>query len=230
MATALPATGATPAPTPTTCDTDDMLLVHGLLRSLYRGAACLVRSVGDTQPQRRAHVSAHIAMIADMLHHHHATEDTLLWDALEKRAPACALHVGSMRRQHAAMADLLEELERGLGEWDARAGADDGTVSDVLERIRASLDAHLGAEEAAILPFASRVFTQAEWDRLGEMGSSHTPRALLFVQLGYLVASLPEERRSDWVRANLPLVVRVLWRTVGRRRYLRYRAALGVAA
>lgn len=231
MATVLPSTGADDSVTPVaSCNTDDMFLVHGLLRSLYLGAACLVRSVGDDQPRRRRAVSAHIAMIADMLHHHHHTEDTLLWDELEQRAPACALHVGLMRRQHADMADLIVELRAALQAWDARGIADDGTLSTLLEKIRATLEQHLGQEEDRILPFADRVFTQAEWDRLGEMGSSHTPKNRLFVQLGYLLQSLPDADRHAWVRANLPAPVRVLWQLVGSRQFLRYRRTLAVNA
>jgi hemerythrin-like domain-containing protein len=230
MATALPSTGApNPSPAPT-CDTSDMFLVHGLLRSLYLGAACLVRSVGDDQPLRRQNVAAHVAMIADMLHHHHHTEDTLLWDDLERRAPACALHVGLMRTQHADMAELLSELTPALDAWNARGGADDGSVSTLLDRIRLTLDTHLGQEEERILPFAQRVFTQEQWNKLGEMGSSHTPRDQLFIQLGYLLASLPEDSRDTWLKANLPAVPRVLWHLIGRRQYARYRAGLGVDA
>ncbi|MEW1834220.1 hemerythrin domain-containing protein [Microbacterium sp. NPDC079995] len=228
MATALPATGATPSAV--RCDTSDMLLVHRLLRSLYVGAGCLVRTVGDDQPQRRRNVSAHIAMIAGMLHHHHHTEDTLLWDDLAERAPACGLHVDAMRRQHAAMAVLLTDLNAGIDAWDARGGADDGTVSGLLERIRLTLDAHLGQEEELILPFAERVFSQTEWNRLGEMGSAHTPKDLMFIQLGYLIASLPEDRAAHWVASNLPLPARVLWACIGRRQYARYRRGLAVAA
>ncbi len=38
------------------------------------------------------------------VHTHHESEDELLWDKLEQRAPACALHVGQMRAHHAQVA------------------------------------------------------------------------------------------------------------------------------
>jgi hemerythrin-like domain-containing protein len=229
MVTVLPSTGSVPASQPR-CDTSDMVLVHGLLRRLFVEAAGVVRTVGHAQPIRRSNVISHVRMIADMLHQHHRTEDVLLWDDLEQRAPSCALHVGLMRRQHADMAQALDALTRHLDEWDVRGGADDGSVSCDLERIRGALDRHFGQEETGILPFAEQVFTQAEWDKLGEMGGAHTPRQLIFVQLGYLIASLPEHSADAWLRGNLPAPVRLLWRLVGARRFARYRRALAVDA
>jgi hemerythrin-like domain-containing protein len=230
MALALPSTGAVPVGVAPTCDTDDMRIVHGLLRALYLDAACLVRSVGSDQPARQAAVGRHIGFLVDALSSHHRVEDVLLWETLEQRAPQCALHVGQMRSQHAEMHALLDDLAGPLAAWRLGGGPDDGTVSGLLERIRASLDRHLGDEERLILPVASTTMTQSEWNSLGEMGSRHTPKDMQFVLLGFLLRSLPDAARDAWMRRTLPLPVRVLWTLLGRRRFDRYRAALAVDA
>lgn len=229
MATALPSSGASSVPQ-RRCDTDDMKLVHGLLKLLFREAPQLVRSVAAGQPQRQQAVAAHVAMISGILHGHHRTEDTLLWDTLEKRTPSCAIHVGLMRSQHDEMSTLLDELDTLVASWTARGGVDDGAVYEALVRLLDLMDVHLGSEETLILPVATLSMTQKEWDLLGETSQKHTAKGVMFVQLGYLIDSLPTEERTAWVRAMLPLPVRVLWAVIGRRQYAAYRAKLCVDA
>lgn len=229
MATALPSTGATPA-SQRRCDTDDMKLVHGLLTLLFRQAPALVESVGEEHSRRQRAVAAHIAMISGILHGHHRTEDTLLWDTLEERAPSCAVHVGLMRSQHGEMARLLDVLDSDLAAWTARRGADDGAVLGTLRKIVEVMEVHLGSEEDLILPVAQLAMSQREWDLLGESSQKHTAKRVMFVQLGYLIESLPAESRDAWVRANLPWPLRAVWALIGKRQYARYRAALTVDA
>jgi iron-sulfur cluster repair protein YtfE (RIC family) len=207
-----------------------MELVHGLLMLLFREAPGLVRDVGVGQPRRQRAVAGHIAMISGMLHGHHRTEDTLLWDVLEQRAPSCAVHVTLMRSQHTEMSQLLEVLDADVASWIARGGADDGTVHGALVEILALLEVHLGSEEESILPVAQLAMSQKEWDVLGETSQKHTAKDVMFVQLGYLIESLPTENRSALLRANLPWPVRVLWASIGRRQYARYRAEMMVDA
>ena len=84
------------------CDTADMLMIHRLFRWLFGDAPGLVRGVAAGDTARAEVVGAHIEQIVAGLHLHHQGEDLLLWDLLESRAPACALHVGQMRTQHQA--------------------------------------------------------------------------------------------------------------------------------
>jgi hemerythrin-like domain-containing protein len=230
MATALPRTGIEPIDPAPTCNTDDMRIVHGLLRALFLDAAALVRTVRADQPRRRDAVSAHVAFVSAALASHHQVEDVLLWDDLERRAPKCALHVGLMRRQHAEMHGLLMLLDQSVAAWNVLGGADDGSVSAHLDEIRAVLDQHLGDEELWILPIASATLTQEEWNRLGEMGGSHTPKGKAFILLGYLLQSMPQAERGPWMRANMPLPLRLIWALFGRRRFTAYRRTLGVEA
>lgn len=231
MTTALPPTGAAPVPE-RRCDTDDMKIVHGLLRLLFRQAPELVRAVAPGQARRQRAVANHVAMISTMLHGHHRTEDTLLWDVLEQRTPACALHVGRMRSQHDDMARMLTDLDARVAEWNRVGGADDQGVAHLLDQVLSVLDTHLGAEETVILPVAQVSMSQKEWDLLGETSREHTPKDVMFVQLGYLRESFPAESRDDMVRQllPLPLPVRLLWKLVGKRQYARYLAELHVDA
>ncbi len=135
------------------CNTDDMNVVHAMFRHLLGRPVPLVREVRPGDRDRAAIVVAHVREIAHSLHDHHSTEDTLLWDDLAARAPACALDVGLMRSQHATVADQLA----------------------ALDRVRVTLGEHLGAGEEQILPWVRTTFTQEEWGVLGKVGRSKIP-------------------------------------------------------
>ena len=207
------------------CDTSDMLTIHALFRRAFTDAPVLVRGVTDGDTARMLPVADHVREVAAALHHHHEGEDLLLWDTLEQRAPACALHVGLMRSQHAATAAQLERLESLMDAWEESAGAAErDAVAALLDDVRDTLLAHLGDEETQILPTASTVMSQREWSLLHEHGMASVPKDRLFLQLGWILEVVPADERAGWLRTNLPAPARLLWRLVGRRQFAAHRA------
>lgn len=207
------------------CDTSDMLTIHALFRRAFTDAPVLVRGVRDSDIGRMGHVAGHVRELAGALHRHHLGEDLLLWDTLEQRAPSCALHVGLMRAQHSATAQQLERLDGLMAAWEAGAGATERhAVAALLDEVRDTLLAHLGQEETQILPMASTVMSQREWDLLHEHGMAAIPKDRMFLQLGWILEVVPAGEQSGWLRTNLPAPARVLWRLVGRRQFAAHRA------
>jgi hemerythrin-like domain-containing protein len=221
MVTQLPSTGA-PG-----CDTSDMVMIHGLFRSVYAEAPALVAGVAPGDTARAEIVGDHVAGLADSLHTHHHSEDLLLWDQLEARNPACAKHVGQMRTQHAAMGAELDKLTAAITTWKAdpsRKNRD--AVSTSLAAINKLLTEHLGAEEKQILPVASAAFTQPEWDQLGEHSRASVPKEMQFIQLGFILDSMAEADRAVWFKKNLPAPIRLLYNLVGKKQYEKYRSTV----
>ena len=213
------------------CDTSDMLTIHALFRRAFTDVPALVRGVDDGDVERARVVATHVREVAGALHHHHSGEDELLWDTLEQRAPACALHVGRMRAQHQATAAQLRELDDALPSWEHAARADArAVVAASLDAIRDTLLTHLGDEESAILPTASTVMSQREWSALHEHGMATIPRDKLLLQLGWILEVVPADERAGWLRANLPLPGRLAWRLVGRRQFAAHRARIYATA
>ena len=207
------------------CDTSDMLTIHALFRRAFTDAPVLVRGVADGDTARMLPVADHVREVAEALHHHHEGEDLLLWDTLEQRAPACALHVGLMRSQHAVTAAQLDRLGGLMDAWEESAGAAErDAVAALLDDVRDTLLAHLGQEETQILPTASTVMSQREWSLLHEHGMASVPKDRLFLQLGWILEVVPADERAGWLRTNLPAPARVLWRLVGRRQFAAHRA------
>jgi len=232
MAHALPSTGDPGPAEGAGCDTSDMLVIHRLIRSSFDEAPGLIDGVADGDRGRAEIVGAHVDALATSLHGHHHSEDTVLWDELERRAPSCAIHIGRMRAQHAEMAEHLAELQAALPAWRSSGSkADAAPVRAALDGVLASLGVHLPDEETSILPVAQRAMSQKAWDRLGEAGRASVPKDKVFIQLGFILDSIPEAERQKWKQDFLPLPARVLYAIVGRRQYERYRARLyGTAA
>lgn len=224
-ATALPSTGD-PAPRGRVgCDTSDMVMIHNLYRKAFREGAGLVGDAKDGDTARAAILSDHLAELAESVHHHHHTEGVTLWDQLEAAAPGCEAHVERMKTEHRALSDALDELTALLPAWRASGSATDRkAVAASLDGAIATLQQHLGDEEETILPIAATSMTQTEWNKIGEMGRTGTPRDRQFVQLGFILDSMPEAERETWRKKNLPAPVWLLYRLIGKRQYEKHRA------
>ncbi len=202
------------------CDTSEMVVIHRMFRRQFALAPHLVREVQPGDKERSSLIGNHVAEFANALHHHHRTEDQKLWDTLESRSPACALHVSQMKAQHAAMAVLLEKLQAELPAWQTSSDAvAQERVAVTLDDVYASLTTHLSQEEDKILPVASVTMSQREWDQFEKLGRESVPKNRLMVQLGYILDPFSPEERDVWMKKSLPGFVRLLYRLIGRRQY-----------
>jgi hemerythrin-like domain-containing protein len=229
MATTTPTAG---------CDTQDMVVVHRMFRRLFRDGPALIRGVARGDADHRRFVVDHLLQLCGALHNHHRTEDQHLWDRLAAKAPACSIHVGLMRQQHAEMAVRLDTAEAALIAWRADGAAEQAAAcEDAMVGVVDSLEEHLGDEERRILPEAARALTQKEWDVLSKVARSEKVEVPDFVQpvspwvqLGLMLDGLDEHEARE-ARRVLPAPAIVLYRLVGRRRFAAYRRRLwGTAA
>lgn len=227
-ASALPSSGDQPSQrTPQkACDASGMADIHRMFRAGFGEGPTLVEGValGDTAHADR--VGDYLAMLSTGLHSHHEGEDAKLWSWLETRAPSCAAHVGRMKEQHTEMLLQLSALDASLPSWRASAGAHDAaSVQQALAGINAALAVHLPDEERNIVPVMETTLTKKEVEWFGEHGRAATPKGKTFIQLGAILSAQPDGGDA-WMQKNLPGPVRLIWRTVGKRKYSRYRAEL----
>lgn len=227
MATKLPSSGSLPDGQPPGCDTSGLILVHRIFRWLYTQLPLLVREVEAGDTDRAALVGDYAKLDFFALHLHHETEDTVLWDRLTTRDPACVAHVDQMKAQHAEVGEQLARIEPQLEPWVATAdpGLRDAFAGDI-EKLRDTLFAHLVQEEDDMLPVAGAVLSQGEWDEL----EAHTraelmahrkelPRDVMSLQIGLLLASVPEAERDEWFHANVPAPIRMVYLLLMKRKY-----------
>ncbi|RXZ47612.1 hemerythrin domain-containing protein [Agromyces fucosus] len=227
-ATALPSSGDPlgPANGPKTCDASGMAEIHRYFRAGFGEGRALVEGVAESDAAHADVVGDHLSMLSVGLHGHHEGEDILLWGALEQRAPSCAAHVARMKEQHALMLVHLNELDAALPAWRASGRSTDAAaVLAALDGITAALAAHLPDEEANIVPVMEVTLTPKEVDALADHGRKATPKGKTFEQLGAILAAQPDGG-AEWQRSHLPAPVRLIWRLIGKPKYLANRAAL----
>ncbi|MFB6612219.1 hemerythrin domain-containing protein [Agromyces sp. NPDC056379] len=227
-ATALPSNGDPlgPASGPKTCDASGMAEIHRFFRAGFGEGRALVEGVSEADVSHADVVGDHLSMLSVGLHAHHEGEDTMLWGALEQRAPSCAVHVARMKEQHALMLVHLNSLDAALPAWRASGRSTDAAgVLAALDGITAALAAHLPDEETNIVPVMEVTLTPQEVDALADHGRKATPKGKTFVQLGAILAAQPDGG-AEWQRTHLPAPVRLIWRVVGKPKYEANRAAL----
>jgi hemerythrin-like domain-containing protein len=206
-----------------TVDTWEMVVIHRLFRREFGLAPGLIRRVADGDRQRSAVVADHLEFLTDGLHHHHATEDELLWPMLLERVGELDGElVRRMEAQHETVGALVARAGELFPTWRANASATTGEeLANVFEKLSVALNEHLSDEENEILPLCSTHLTQAEWDALGERGSEGMPKgARVFVVLGGILAGATPTERARFL-AKLPVPARVMWRVFGKGVYRR---------
>lgn len=167
-------------------DVRDMVVVHtAMLRELRLAPAAVAR----TRPHdcRRARtVGGHLRFVCDLLHHHHAGEDELLWPKLRERTPRSALaEIEHAEQQHEAIDAGLEEVGQLLAAWQADPSAEvRDRLATALERLHALLAEHLELEERALLPLAASALTFEEWAAIGAAGAASVPKSALMLVFG----------------------------------------------
>jgi hemerythrin-like domain-containing protein len=200
------------------CDTSDMVIVHRMFRRECALLPELVAAVGGDPTRARA-VAGHAREVLDMLHHHHAGEDELLWPRLSTRTRFNADLLARMDSQHQGLAVLLERAATAFAEWqDAPTAHTCTPLTTLLEQLSSGLNEHFDEEEAAVLPIVERVITAAEYEEVGRRGLVSVPITRRLIVLGYILeGATPEERTV--LLAAVPRPVRLAYRLIGARQH-----------
>lgn len=201
-------------------DVREMIVVHTAMLRELRLLPAAIRAVADGDGERTRVVADHARFMLDMLHHHHESEDELLWPPLRDRAtPAEVALVDEGEGQHEGLASVIAVTSGALDRWAASSNAlDREATADGFERVHAGLDAHLDFEERRLLPLASTLLTSEEWAALNEAGRTSVPKKKMPLTLGmFLYEGDPAVIRT--MLGDAPLPVRLLAPVVGRRAY-----------
>jgi hypothetical protein len=212
---------------PDLLDTREMLVVHSLFRRELRLAAGLVRRVPSGDVRRAALVGDHLALVEEVLHHHHVAEDELLWPLLVERvADELAPVVRLMEAQHDKVDALLAEIADLRPRWATAADPELGAgLADHYDQLYRHTAEHLDAEESRVLPLVARCITPAEWSALGDAGRNGIGRSDLSLVFGMLMYEGDPEVISTML-APAPLPIRLLVPRLGRRAYRRHALAV----
>jgi len=184
-------------------DTSNMYSVHTMFRREFALLPDLVRSVQNSDPERKLEVESHIRLVNFVLHHHHSAEDRVVWPLLLSRAPReIDPVVRLVEGHHQAIADLLTEIDVLLHTWAGGTADEDGeALGAALDRLAVVLYEHTGLEEVLVLPIVERHIFACEWDKMVADEAASIPPEVGPVIVGMLMYEggldvVPPEMRS----------------------------------
>ena len=219
----------TPAGTPGTpgagppVDVRPMIVVHTALRREFSQTGWVVASAAPGDHERAAVLTGHLTFLLDLLHHHHAGEDKLLWPKLLSRAPAATVPlIDLMQAQHEGLHTLITQCRAAAGDWRAgpSAAARD-RLAGLLTELHTQLAEHLAAEERDVLPLAAVHLSEPEWRQIGEEAVQAIPRSQLLLVFG-MFAEYGDQEVLRIMLQEAPLLPRMLMSRLGPRVYAKY--------
>ena len=212
-------------------DVREMIVVHTAMLREFRLLPDAVRAVPQGDVRRARPVVDHVRFMLDLLHHHHESEDTLLWPPLRKRATLAEVAlIDDGEGQHEELAQVIATTVAALDGWAGTANTEDrATTAAGIERVHNSLEAHLDFEERRLLPLVSTLLTHEEWAAISEVARSAVPPKQRTLALGmFLYEGDPAVVAS--MMSGAPMLVRKVVSILGRRAYAAHaRAMYGTA-
>ena len=207
-------------------DVRDMAIVHRTFRRVYDESARLVRANPTPSAARVAFLADHIDFGVGMLHHHHESEDELLYPVLIAKVPEQAGHTEEVEHEHQLVAGAIDAVSTACSAWRQRPAAETGeALAAALDSLNAQLQPHLDDEERDIVPLAAVTLTQEEWEAVGEHSRSQIPRDKMAIAFGMLLEPLDDSDRA-YMKATLPAPDRLLYPLLIQRPWTKYATTL----
>jgi iron-sulfur cluster repair protein YtfE (RIC family) len=156
---------------------------HAFRRDLVRFALAARRTPLEDAEVWRA-LAVRWAQFSGILHHHHTTEDDVLWPQLLEIADAEGrATLEAMEAEHELIDPLLAGCAAG---FTAMAQAPDAATRDELARLaetaRDTLSDHMRHEETAALPLVQALLSKEGWERVEKAaGEGKSVKELFFL-------------------------------------------------
>ncbi|QSB16797.1 hemerythrin domain-containing protein [Natronosporangium hydrolyticum] len=196
-------------------DLPDHVLSFGLLHvAMRRDARRLVNVAAALSPG----VTRWWEVVRTVIDWHHRSEDTVLWPELRRRIPGFTAQEARMHGDH-------EELERSMDEVSAslNSGRDADTHAAVALRFESVLREHLRTEESLVLPIFTDTLSRSDYLGIERRVLATAPLPVLSVLQPWMSDSV-DRRTAGRMAAAVPPPVRLISRTILRRRYQRLAA------
>lgn len=196
-------------------DTSDMLIPHGLFRSIFATAEGIIGSVTADDAQRVAAVHSYFDNVLRFLDAHHGGEDAIIWPVLSERCASAAELLTRMEHEHEAVHALRERAGASLETWYSAPGPGTGqALSAALAALRIEVEDHFDEEEKQILPLASRNMSAEEWGALPGHAMAHFSGDKIWLILGLIFEQMTAEELA-FTFTLLPPPVVDMWKTSG---------------
>jgi hemerythrin-like domain-containing protein len=223
--TVVPRRAGDPAP-----DLLGITLAHRVMLADLLRLTDLAMAVRDRdvicRPRRARAISRYVELLCDSIHHHHTTEETVLWPVIQASV-GDHLDLSELTDDHAALDPRLDQLRARAAEFRLSTG--DRRVADLmaieLSELSALLTDHINDEEREVFPLITEHVSVADWAsveraaRDGGRMSFDGPRTLTM---------MTDDERAVLVQ-HTGIGLRVLLAALGLLHRRRERAVFGIA-
>ena len=201
-------------------DLNGMYLAHhAFRRDLARFAVAARETPVDATDVWRA-LAVRWEEFSGILHHHHTTEDDVLWPQLLDTVDASGDAEGratleAMEAEHGTIDPALAACTAAFGEMAGHPCADHRNALDVrVTSVRTLLAEHLRHEETEALPLLQRTLSVEQNAAMEKaVGTAYPPRMIPFL-VPWVMHEVPDDlgagflREAGWVYAVLLRVLR----------------------
>jgi hemerythrin-like domain-containing protein len=199
-----------------------MAIVHKTFRSAFEESAQLVRTNPTPSARRVTFLADHIDFLIGVLHHHHESEDLLLYPLLAERAKEQMAMVDEVGHQHVEVNGAIDAVTQACSAWRSTPSADTGEqVAAALDHLNTVLQPHLDDEEQKIVPLAAVTLTQQEWTAMGDHAQEGIAKNMLPVAFGLLLEPLNDADKA-YMKGHLPTPIRLLFPLLIQRPWNKY--------
>jgi hemerythrin-like domain-containing protein len=199
-----------------------MAIVHKTFRRAFEESAQLVRTNPTPSAQRVTFLADHIDFIIGVLHHHHESEDLLLYPLLAQRAKEQMKIVDEVGHQHVEVNGAIDAVTQSCAAWRSAPSVETGEkLAAALDQLNTVLQPHLDDEEQQIVPLAAVTLTQKEWTAMGEHAQEEIPKNMLPVAFGLLLEPLNDADKA-YMKGHLPTPIRLLFPLLIQRPWNKY--------
>ena len=176
-----------------------MYVMHHAFRRDLDSFVAAARSTPVDAAETWAALVARWAKFDEVLHHHHAIEDTSIWPALLAHADASGsvddrATLEAMEAEHATIDPALKACRDAFNEMVAHPCADHrGVVESRVAALRESLAEHLRHEETDALPLLQRTMTPEEWEASAKAAQKGYPPRMIPFLVPWALDGLPAD-------------------------------------
>lgn len=204
-------------------DARDMFAAHTMFHREFGLMPGLVRAVAVGDTPRTRLVADHIALVSDVLNHHHSGEDEYVWPRLRERCPDdCAALVDVMENQHHTIHNGLLQVGQTAQAWQDTTSADTRHIlAGAIDRLLPALNEHLALEEERVVPLIEKYVTQAEYSRVAQEQAAQVPSDKLPAIFGMFMYEA-DPAAIDLVVAEMPAALQPIIRDLARKAYATY--------
>ncbi len=200
----------------------DMAIVHKTFRRAFQESAQLVRANPTPSSQRVTFLADHIDFLIGVLHHHHESEDLMLYPLLAERAKEQLAMVDEVGHQHVEVNGAIEAVTQSCAAWRGAPSAKTGEdLAASLDELNTVLQPHLDDEEQKVVPLAAVTLTQEEWIAMGDHSQAGIPKNMMPVAFGLLLEPLDDTDKA-YMKGHLPTPVRLLFPILIQRPWNKY--------